>query len=75
MDDKGLYKRHMEDRKGAEQTEAEVRVMLPQAKGCLRMVDRRRKRQRINSPLEPQERAQPCPQLDFGLLGSRTTRE
>ena len=34
MDDKGLYKRHMEDRKGAEQTEAEVRVMLPQAKGC-----------------------------------------
>ena len=34
----------MEDRKGAEQSESEVRVMLPQAKGCLRMVDRRQKR-------------------------------
>lgn len=44
MDDKCPYKRHVEDRDRAEETEGEVRVMLPQAKGCPRVEDRRRKR-------------------------------
>lgn len=51
-------------------TEAELGVMLPQAKECQGL-----KKAKKDFPLEPLEAVPSCPRLDFTLLGSRTARE
>lgn len=55
-------------------TEAEIEVILPQAKGCQEFLTTTRsyKEARKDSSLEPLEGAWPCQCLDFCLLVSRT---
>ena len=55
------------------ETEAEIRVMLPQTKNIWSYLEPRSSME--VSPLEPSEGAWPCQHLDLGLLASRTVRE
>lgn len=58
--------------RGFVMVEAEIRVMWPQAKDC---GHQRLAKARTDPPLEPTERALPCPHPDFSLLAPVDVRE
>ena len=54
-------------------SEAEIGVMLPQAKECLELSEARTNKK--GSPLEASEGAWPCQHFGFELVASRTVKE